>query len=125
MAITVHVKGDLSSTRKFLKKCESFDPVTVLRKYGEAGVEALRNNTPVRTGKTAASWTYKIETSGNTVSLIWENTNLSRGQSIALLLRYGHGTRNGGYVRGYDYITPALRPIFNKIAEDAWQEVAR
>lgn len=123
MTVTVHAEGDLSKTKEFLADCEKFDARTILSRYGEQGVSALRAATPVRTGLTASSWTYRIESAPGTVSLIWENTNLNKGKSIALLLRYGHGTRNGGYVRGYDYLTPALKPIFDRISEEAWNEV--
>ena len=87
------------------------------------GVDALAAATPVDTGKTAASWTYEIEKKNGSYSIVWLNTNVNKYVNIALILQYGHGTRNGGYVKGRDYINPAIQPIFDKIAEDAWREV--
>lgn len=94
-----------------------------LASYGERGVKALAAATPKDTGKTADSWTYSIEEGKGTVSIVWSNTNVNKGLNIAVLLQYGHGTRNGGYVQGRDYINPALRPLFDEIANKAWEEV--
>ena len=121
-------KGDLSLTTKF------FDKVTkgryldsILNKYGKRGVDALAASTPKDTGLTAASWNYEISRydDGN-VSIVWTNSNMSRDWfNVALYLQYGHGTRNGGWVEGIDYINPALRPIFEQMADEAWMEVTR
>jgi len=94
-----------------------------IEKYGDWGVQALAEATPKRTGKTAASWSYKIERRGHTVEIIWTNSNKNRGENIALLIQMGHGTSRGTYIRGRDYINPALQPIFDKIADAAWKEV--
>jgi hypothetical protein len=96
----------------------------VLNKYGQMGVELLAANTPVDTGLTASSWYYEIEETDNGTSIIWKNSNEKNGwANIALLLQYGHATGTGGYVRGIDYINPALQPVFDKLAETAWKEV--
>ena len=92
------------------------------------GVKALMEATPVDTGKTAASWKYEVSRNGNTYSITWINTNLSEGDSgppVVVLLYYGHITRQGGNVEGRDFITPAMRPVFDKIAEDAWKELSK
>lgn len=95
----------------------------ILKKYGEIGVEALAAATPKDTGTTAASWRYEIVKKRDGYSLYWCNDNVHNGVNIALILQYGHGTGTGGYVKGMDYINPAIRPIFDAIANDAWREV--
>jgi hypothetical protein len=87
------------------------------------GVNALAAATPVKTGITASSWGYKIVTEEGSTRIVWTNSNVVKGQQVAILLQYGHGTRNGGYVVGRDYINPALQPIFDDIAKNAWKEV--
>lgn len=94
-----------------------------LDKYGKEGVEALAMATPIDTGETAASWVYTIERTNGSASIVWSNTHVVNGLNIAVLLQYGHGTRQGGYVVGRDYINPAIQPIFDKIAKNAWKEV--
>lgn len=121
--ISIKQKGDFSKTEKFLKKSFGRDYVGVLEKYAQQGVSALSAATPVKTGLTAASWNYKIIQNGNSISIVWENSNIHKGINIALILQYGHGTRNGGYVEGRDYINPALQPIFDRMADAAWKEV--
>lgn len=121
--ITISQKGDFSKTEKFLKKSLGRNYIKVLAKYGQQGVSALSVATPKRTGKTAGSWSYTIEQKGSSLSVVWHNTNINKGVNIALILQYGHGTRRGGYVAGRDYINPALRPIFDQMADAAWKEV--
>lgn len=122
--VTFKQKGNFNNTEKMLRLISSRKYMKVLRQCGEEGVRALSAATPKDTGFTAASWSYKIEQSGNGVILIWENSHVEKGYAnIALMLQYGHGTRTGGYVRGRDYINPAIKPIFDKIAEKAWKEV--
>lgn len=115
--------GDFEKTSKFLKGLQEKRFLKKLDVWGRQGVEALSSATPVDTGLTAASWDYEIHHSKGSVELVWTNSNTNKGVSIALLLQYGHGTGSGGYVQGRDYINPAMRPIFDKIAEEAWKEV--
>lgn len=121
--IRISQRGDFSKTEKFLKKSFGRDYLGVLEKYAQQGVAALSAATPVKTGLTAASWSYKIIQNESSLSIVWENSNVHKGVNIALILQYGHGTRNGGYVRGRDYINPALQPIFDSMADAAWKEV--
>lgn len=121
--IKISHRGDFSKTEKFLKKNLRSDYLNVLSKYGEIGVDALASATPVETEATANSWSYEIEKRRGYVTLVWYNSNTNKGVNIAVILQYGHGTRNGGYVQGRDYINPTMRPIFDKIASDAWREV--
>lgn len=116
-------KGNFNKTIRFLNNFSDFPIRKILEKYGKIGVDALAAATPVDTGKTAASWTYEIEVSKNSYTITWLNTNVNKHVNIALILQYGHATRNGGFVAGRDYINPALQPVFDQIAAEAWQEV--
>lgn len=87
------------------------------------GVDALSAATPVDTGKTAASWGYVITRTSDTATITWTNSNVNNGVPIALILQYGHGTGTGGYVKGRDYIKPAIRPVFDELANELWKEV--
>lgn len=121
--ISFRNKGDFSKTEKFLKKSLGKNYLGILEKYGKMGVAALASATPVDSGETAASWDYEIIQNEGKISVIWKNYHVEKGINIAVILQYGHGTRNGGYVEGIDYINPALRPIFNDLANAAWKEV--
>ena len=124
--ITIRQKGDFSKLDTFLERAKEAAKISQLDKYGRAGVDALSSATPVDTGKTAASWTYDIIRTENSVSIQFSNTNLTTdGVPVAILLQYGHGTGTGGYVQGIDYINPALKPLFEKIADEAWREVSQ
>lgn len=125
MRIGLKTHGSFKSTEKFLYNVTHMRLHNLLRKYGEAGVAALEANTPVDSGLTASSWGYEIETNRNGSRVVWTNSNIKDGYSIALLLQYGHGTGSGGYVEGIDYINPALRSIFRRMADEAWEEVRR
>lgn len=116
-------KGDFSKIEGFLKKFVKKDYRALLSKYGEIGVEALSMATPVKTGKTSSSWTYEIEINHGNIILRWINSNVVDHVNIAMILQYGHGTRNGGYVKGIDYVNPALQPIFDQLTDQAWKEV--
>ena len=121
--ITVKSKGDFRKTYRFLNVARKLNPYTVLKKYGDMGLEALQEATPSDSGTTAMSWRYDITREGDMYYLTFENTNVNNGVNIAIILDVGHGTRNGGYVRGRNYIKPAVRPIFDQIADAAWKEV--
>lgn len=118
-------KGDLKQTTKFLERTLKGDYLKDLDKFGREGVAALALATPVDTGKTAESWDYRIEKTNYGTKIIWTNSNVNNGVNIAIILQYGHGTNHGGYVQGRDYINPAIRPIFDKIADNAWKEVTK
>lgn len=123
--ITFRQQGDFSKLTRFLEKAKNVARVGDLDKYGRAGVAALASATPVESGLTANSWYYEITNKNGSVSITFYNSNVQNGVPIAILLQYGHGTRNGGWVQGRDYINPAIQPIFDQIAEDAWREVTR
>ena len=115
--ITIRHKGNFKKTDRFFGR--------ILDAFGQRGVEALASATPKDSGKTAESWQYEIERSADAVTIRWFNTNVNKGVNIAIILQRGHGTRNGGYVKGRDYINPAIQPIFDEIAETAWKEITR
>ena len=122
--IVVKHTGDFNKTLKFLNKASKGSVRRVLEYYGKKGAEALSAATPVDTGLTASSWGYEIQNTSTGYIIAFTNTNIQNGVPIALILQYGHGTRNGGWVQGRDYINPSIQPIFDKLANDAWREVA-
>ena len=118
-------KGDFSKLTGFLEKAKNVVKIGDLNKYGQEGVAALSSATPTDTGKTAGSWYYEIKNQNGSATISFFNSNIQDGVPIAIILQYGHGTRNGGWVEGRDYINPAIQPIFDKIADSAWREVIK
>ena len=123
--ISFNQKGDFSNLSRFLEKAKETIKIGDLDRYGREGVAALSSVTPVDTGLTASSWYYKIERGNGSISISFHNSNIQNGVPIAIILQYGHGTRNGGWVEGRDYINPAIQPLFDKIADNAWKEVRK
>ena len=123
--VTFRHKGDFSKLTSFLVDVKETVRHVDLDKYGREGVAALASATPKDTGLTASSWSYKIEQKNGSVTIAFYNSNIQNGVPIAMILQYGHGTRGGGWVQGRDYINPAIQPIFDKIAENAWREVTK
>lgn len=123
-SIKTVVKGDFKKTYKFLESATDLFGYSILDKYGQMGVEALREATPKDTGKTADSWSYQIVKWNDGAKIIWTNSNTTKtGIPIALLIQYGHGFKNGTYVQGVDFINPAMKPVFEKISNMVWEEV--
>ena len=118
-------KGDFSKLTNYLERAKKVIRISDLDKYGREGVAALASATPVDSGLTASSWYYKIENKNGSVSITFCNSNIQDGVPIAIILQYGHGTRNGGWVQGRDYIYPSIQPIFDKITNEAWREVTK
>lgn len=123
--IRITQKGDLSKTIRFLNRAKEGEYLKVLNKYGREGVAALSSATPVDSGLTASSWKYEVKTGRGSATITFYNSNVNKGVPIAIILQYGHGTRNGGWVQGRDYINPAIQPVFDKIANEAWREVTK
>lgn len=123
--ITFTEKGDFSNTERYLSRLSKGDLSHILNKYGTLGMNALSNATPVDSGLTSESWYYTLEAGRGYYSIRWHNHHVEDGVPIAVILQYGHGTRTGGYVQGRDYINPAIRPIFDKIVAEAWEEVTK
>ena len=121
--ITFRQKSDFSKFNRYLERLKEAVKLGDLNKYGRQGVQALSSATPIESGETANSWYYKINRTKESVSITFHNSNIQNGVPIAIILQYGHGTGTGGYVEGRDYINPAIQPIFDRIAEDAWKEV--
>ena len=123
--ITFRQKGDFSKLSRYLEKVKEAAKVGILDKYGHAGVAVLSSATPVESGLTAQSWYYEIEHTKSSAVIRFLNSNVNKGVPIAIILQYGHGTGTGGWVEGRDYINPAIQPIFDRIANNAWKEVTK
>lgn len=125
MKISFKQKGDFSKFNAYIDKTRKIFKFGEIEKYAKEGINALKDATPVDSGLTKDSWYYKIERKKDMVTISYLNTNIQNGIPIAIILQYGHATRNGGWVEGIDYINPSLKPIFEKIANDAWKEARR
>lgn len=126
MPITFRQKGSFSKTEKFLERCKNLFKLGILDEYGRKGVNALSLATPIDGGETAASWRYEIVNEKGILKLTFVNDEVTKdGTPIAILIQYGHGTRNGGYVKGRDFINPAIRPVFDELADKLWKEVTK
>ena len=123
--ITFRHKGDFSKFSRYLERAKEAVRLGTLDKYGNEGVAALASATPIDSGETANSWYYEIERSNGSVAIRFNNSHVNQGVPIAIILQYGHGTGTGGWVQGRDYINPAIRPVFDKIADEAWKEVTK
>ena len=123
--ISFRQKGDFSKLTSFLEKAKESVKIGDLDKYGREGVAALSSATPIDSGKTANSWNYEITNKNGSVTISFNNSNIQNGVPIAIILQYGHGTKNGGWVQGRDYINPAIQPVFDEILDKAWREVTK
>lgn len=123
--ISISHKGNFNNTEKFLKGSKEIDFINLLNEYGKKGVDALSQATPIDSGITSGSWRYEIHTSKGEYKVIWTNDNINQGIPIAILIQYGHATKNGGYVEGRDFINPAMKPIFDSMANELWREVTK
>lgn len=123
MGIRFLHRGDFNQTEKFLGRATNLRTAQLLHMCGVEGVAALEASTPKDSGITAGSWRYEVEVTRDTYTISWHNDVIVDGVPLVILLQYGHGTRNGGYVQGRDFINPALQPIFQRIAERVWNEV--
>ena len=123
--ISFRQKGDFSKLTRYLERVKGVFNASLLDKYGREGVQALASATPVDSGLTASSWSYEVTNTNGTAKITFNNSNIQNGVPIAIILQYGHATGNGGWVQGRDYINPVIRPLFDKIANDAWKEVTR
>ena len=123
--ISVKHKGNFNNLEKLINVVLKRNYLNILSEYGRKGIDALRAATPVDTGLTRDSWSFEIISRRGKTSICFLNNNISNGVLIAIILQYGHGTRNGGFVQGVDYINPAVRPIFEQIANEAWEKVIK
>lgn len=121
--IGIKHKGNFKHLDLFFRRVSKGKLYDTIKPYADLGVQALSAATPKKTGKTANSWSYEIVKLGNTIKIYWTNDNVNQGYHIAILLQYGHGLKGGGYVVGRDYINPAMRPVFDQIADNIWKEV--
>lgn len=118
-------RGDFKRTERFFKQAAAADYMSVFVKYGQMGVGALAAATPVDTGETSGAWGFDVYAKNGSFSIVWTNSNLVNGIPIAILIQYGHGTKNGGYVEGRDFINPATLLVFEKLANEVWEEVTK
>lgn len=123
--ISFRARGDYSKATRYFERLKEVARIGILDKYGQAGVSALSSATPVDSGLASSSWSYQIEHSRGSAKIVFTNSDIENGFPVAIMLQYGHGTGTGGWVAGRDYINPAIQPIFDKIANDAWEEVAK
>jgi hypothetical protein len=121
--ISFVLSGSFDKTESFLKAMQKLNVTGVLDACGREGVTALASATPVNSGLTAHSWNYKVGQKGGVYFISWNNTDVENGFPVAIMLQYGYGTGTGGFVQGRDYINPAIRPIFDKIATNVWKVV--
>lgn len=125
------ITATVKKVNKIEKKLRSYQLLDdkllpILNRYGRKGVETLSNATPIDTGKTASSWKYEIQKTERGYSVIWYNTNVvNQWCNVAIMIQYGHATRNGGWIEGRDYINPAIQPIFDEMVKTLEKEVSR
>lgn len=123
--ITIKKTGDYKKANSYMEKLLEIVHLGILDKYGRKGVDALKKATPKETGKTADSWYYEISHDKNKATITWSNSNTNQGYHIAILIQYGHGTGTGGYIRGIDYVNPAMKDVFEQIANEVVEEIKR
>lgn len=123
--IKMKVKGNWRRTDTLFQRIAEVFKMGILDKYGRAGVQALSSATPVNTGRCASSWYYVIKRKKNGFSLVFCNSDVENDALVAVLIQYGHATKNGGWVEGIDYINPTIRPLFDQMAQDLWKEVSK
>lgn len=123
MKIDLSSSGSFSKIENFLRGKSRDKVLDQLERYGQDGVSTLESATPIESGETRNLWSYKVSKSGSSYSITWSNSNIENGVPIAIILQYGHATGTGGYVQGRDYINPAMRPVFDNIADKVWKAV--
>jgi len=121
--ISFRSRGSTQHMESFLRRMQTLDIRSIVEPYAQQGVEALRAATPVDSGLAAQSWGYEIESNRSGVTIAWTNSDIENGFHVAVMLQYGYGTGTGGYVQGRDYINPAIKPIFDQIADAVWKVV--
>ena len=123
--VNLQASGSFKHTSSFFDRVLHRDFYRNLSKYGQQGVDALKSVTPIDTGETAASWTYSVYFNKDTIKISWYNNNQSERVPVVVLLQYGHATRDGRFIRGLDFVNPAIRPIFEEMSESIWKEVTK
>lgn len=121
--ISASSSGSFSRTESFLRGLQKLDIMGILRRNGQRGVEALSSATPVLSGLASTSWDFEVSRRGGGYTISWTNTDIESGFPVAIMLQYGYSTGTGGFVQGEDYINPAIRPIFDQIADEVWKAV--
>lgn len=123
MNITFESSGSFRNTESFLRNAPKANIRGILESLGQRGVRALSAATPQESGLAAAGWYYEVKRTRGGWEIIWSNSDVESGFPVAVMLQYGHATGTGGWVQGRDYINPAIKPIFDEIADQAWKAV--
>lgn len=121
--VSFSTSGSFDKTEKFLHSMQRLDVSSIVKSAAQRGVNALANATPQDSGLASSSWGYVIEQKRGSIMIGWTNSDVENGFPVALMIQYGHGTGTGGYIQGKDYINPAMRPIFDEIADTVWKAV--
>lgn len=123
MDLSFIISGSFQKTESFLRSAPHVNVRAILESCGQQGVRALAGSTPQASGAAANSWYYEVVRTASGWTLSWNNSDVESGFPVAVMLQYGHSTGTGGYVQGQDYINPVLKPVFDKIADQAWKAV--
>lgn len=121
--ITVETTGSFKNMKGFFQRTKRKNFRKALEQYGRAGVEILASETPVDTGEASSSWYYEIVEHKGSISLLWRNSAMAGSTPVVILIKYGHGTGNGGYVQPNDFISPIVADLFRSMADTIWKEV--
>lgn len=123
--IQIKATGNFDKSFSYFRRLLQLKDKNKFEEFGRKGLEALKAATPIDSGKTAESWNYSVSVDRKGATITWYNNNVNDGFNVAIGIQYGHGTNNGGYVQGRDYINPAIRPVFDELAGDLWREVTK
>lgn len=123
MTVKFRHHGNFQTTERFLNAVRRKDYRRTINEFANRGKLQLASATPIDSSLTANSWDYEVKIYQGGFKIIWTNSNLVDGIPVAILIQYGHGTRNGSFIQGRDYINPTMQPIFDQIAESLWKEV--
>lgn len=123
MPISFESSGSFDKTIKALQKIQRMNIDKIVDAQAARGAAALSAATPRDSGLAALSWHHKIEKTATSVTISWTNSDVENGYPVAVMIQHGHGTGTGGYIHGIDYINPAMRPVFEDIAQAVWKAV--
>lgn len=121
--ISITGSGSFDKTVAWLKKMQRLDIGAIAQAGAQRGVRALSAATPRDSSRAANSWSSEVKKTKNSTTITWTNSDVENGFPVVIMLQYGHGTGTGGYIQGFDFINPAIRPIFEEIANDVWKAV--
>lgn len=123
--VQIKNKGDFLKLDTYFKKSLKITKFRKVEEIVQECIEKLRAVTPEDTGLTSRSWTCVIERYKKSVKVEISNTNIQNGINVALLLEYGHATRNGAWIEGKNYIAPVVLEYYNQILNSTWKELTK